>query len=75
MTGSDLTRTVGVSPKVAIPTSMLLVAGALLALLDLTAIVDVDDTLWQALLAAGGVTGGAGAAVGPGTVTHRDEAR
>jgi hypothetical protein len=69
------TRTVGISPKVAVPTSVLLAAGVLLALLDLAAIVDVDDTLWQALLAAGGVTGGAGAAASPGTVAHRDEAR
>jgi hypothetical protein len=57
-----------ISPKVAIPTSLLVLAGAVLALLDLTGLVDLEDELWLTLLAAGGVTFGTGYAARPGPV-------
>lgn len=62
------TRTVGVSPKVAVPTSLLALAGAVLCGLDLAGVIALDDGVWIALLAAGGVTFGAGYRAGPGDV-------
>lgn len=79
MAGPISNRTVGVSPKVAIPTSVLIAAGAILAILDQLGIFEVDDTLWQVLFAAGGVTGATGVAASPGDVqpaaNPADEAR
>lgn len=54
-----------VSPKVKIPTTILAVAGAVLCGLDLAAIIDVEDGVWVALLAAGGVTFTAGYRANP----------
>jgi hypothetical protein len=62
------TRTVGVSPKVAIPTSVLVALGAVLMALDLFGVVDIDDEVWQSLLGAGVVTGATGYAAKPGDV-------
>ena len=69
MTGSNRFSTVGISPKVSIPTCVLIALGAILMVLDLTGLVDIDDTLWQALFGAGGVVGGTGYAASPGEVT------
>jgi hypothetical protein len=56
------------SPKVAVPTSVLVLIGAVLAVLDSTGVLDLDDSLWIALLSAGGVTGVTGYAARPGAV-------
>jgi hypothetical protein len=53
-------ETVGISPKVAWPTVALVALGAVLAVLDLTSIITVDDALWLALLGAGGGVAGIG---------------
>ena len=61
-------RTVGLSPKVTIPTSVLAIAGAALAVVDAIGWLTIDDSLWLGLLAAGGVTGVTGFAADPGEV-------
>lgn len=67
--GTELkTKTVGVSPKVAIPAIILAAAGAGLLI---AGFIIGDETLKQiggSLLAASGVTGVAGGAASPGTV-------
>lgn len=65
-------RTVGVSPKASVPTLVLLALGVALAVADLTGLLVVDDTLWQALLGAGGVAGVSGYAAPPGDVVQVD---
>lgn len=50
-------ETVGVAAKVAWPTVALVGLGVVLCVLDKTGVVEVDDTLWIALLGAGGGTG------------------
>jgi hypothetical protein len=61
------------SPKVTIPTSVLVLAGAVLGVLDATGILDLDDSLWIALLGAGGVSRASpGTPRSPGAVV-RDE--
>jgi hypothetical protein len=61
-----------ISPKVAIPTSVLVLAGAVLFVLDALGVLTVDDTLWVTLLGAGGFTGASGYAARPGPVV-KDE--
>lgn len=56
------------SPKMAIPTSVLVLAGAVLFVLDTLGVIAVDDTLWVTLLGAGGVTGVTGYTARPGAV-------
>lgn len=67
-------RTVGLSPKVTVPTSLIVGAGVIVAVLDAVGVLDVDDSVWVALLAAGGVGGGTGFAASPGKVqvTHAE---
>lgn len=50
-------ETVGVAPKAAWPTVALVGLGVVLCVLDKTGVADVDDTLWIALLGAGGGAG------------------
>lgn len=68
-------RTVGVSPKVVIPTSALVGAAVVIAALDVFGVIDVDDALYLGLLGAAGVTGGAGYSAPPGKVqvTHTED--
>jgi hypothetical protein len=66
-------NTVGISPKVAIPTYALVGLGALLMVLDLLKVVDVDDEVWQTLLGTAVVTGATGYAASPGDVQVIDE--
>jgi hypothetical protein len=61
-------QTVGISPKVAIPTYVLVGLGALLMVLDLLKVVAVDDEVWQTLLGTAVVTGATGYAAKPGDV-------
>ena len=61
-------KTVGVSPKVSVPSSVLVLAGAVLATLDAVGVLNVDDSVWIAVLGAGGVTFGTGYAADPGRV-------
>jgi hypothetical protein len=65
-------QTVGISPKVGIPSALLALAGAALMVLDLLAVVDVPDEIWVTLLGSGGVTFGAGYAASPGLVVAPD---
>jgi hypothetical protein len=46
-----------VSPKVSWPTALLAVAGVGLLVLDKVGVIDVDDTLWVALLGSSGGVG------------------
>lgn len=61
-------KTVGVSPKVSIPSSVLAVAGVVLCVLDQLAVISVDDSLWLGVIGASGVTFGTGFAAKPGHV-------
>lgn len=55
---SDPTKeTAGVAPKVAWPTVALVALGVALCVLDKTGVIEVDDSLWIALLGAGGGVG------------------
>lgn len=54
-----------ISPKVSVPTTLLALAGAVLCGLDLTGVISLEDGVWLALLAAGGVTFGAGYRANP----------
>lgn len=53
-------ETVGISPKVAWPTVALVALGAILAVLDLTGIIAIEDTIWITLLGAAGGVGALG---------------
>jgi hypothetical protein len=63
-----------ISPKVAIPTALLALAGIILAVLDSTGVLALEDGVWIALLSAGGVTFGTGYAARPGPVVPDPEA-
>lgn len=54
-----------ISPKVSVPSTLLALAGSVLCGLDLTGVIDLEDGVWVALLAAGGVTFGAGYKANP----------
>lgn len=56
------------SPKVTIPTTLLLLAGVILAILDLTGILDLEDEIWITLLGASGIVFPAGYSAKPGRV-------
>ena len=58
-------KTVGLAPKVAYPTVALVALGVVLCILDQTGVIDIDDTIWITLLAAGGGVAGVGAASPP----------
>jgi hypothetical protein len=62
---NEAVETVGIAPKVAWPTVALVALGALLAVLDLSGIISVNDELWIALLGAAGGVGAIGAAAPP----------
>jgi hypothetical protein len=62
---NETAETVGISPKVAWPTVALVVLGAVLAGLDLTGVISVDDSLWIALLGAAGGVGALGYSAPP----------
>lgn len=49
------TYTVGISPKVQVPTFVLVGIGVALMVADLAGLVDIPDGVWVAVLAAGGV--------------------
>lgn len=61
-------RTVGVSPKVSVPSALLAAVGVVLLVLDQAGVVSVDDSLWLGVLGASGVTFGSGFAASPGRV-------
>lgn len=60
----------GVSPKAVYAALAPVLAGIVLMVLDLTGVIDVDDSLWIALLGAGPLAGGAAVAAKPGAVTY-----
>jgi hypothetical protein len=61
-------KTIGASPKAIAATVAPLIAGVVLMLLDLAAVIEVNDELWIGLLGIAPVAGGAAVAASPGTV-------
>jgi hypothetical protein len=57
---NETAETDGIAPKVAWPTVALVALGAVLAVLDLTEIISIADTIWITLLGAAGGVGALG---------------
>lgn len=68
-------ETVGVDPKVAWPTVALIGLGVVLCVLDKLGVIDVDDSLWIALLGGGAGVGGLGAVAPAGLQRIKEPAR
>jgi hypothetical protein len=57
---NNAAKTVGIAPKVALPTAGLVALGAVLLVLDAAGVVDIQDEIWITLLGAGLGVGGIG---------------
>jgi hypothetical protein len=68
---NEAVETDGIAPKVAWPVVALVAIGAVLAVLDLTGIITVDDSLWIALLGAAGGVAGIGSQAPPALQTAK----